>query len=190
MILQLEKHLGIHIQGLEHRREERISFHAKGSPEVIVKRFLKQIAERDFALFYRGSRLSRVVIVDGRKTGPKKVLKGEKALLPAKKSGRKDQKKAEELRQVTHVRDVIKNTTAHRVGIEPGDIVLEYDGVKITHYNELKKQTQLKAHKSQVSMLIVRDRMPQRLFLDSGTIGIVMGLSKMPAHELESYYKY
>lgn len=182
-VRQLETRFQIRIQGLAHRYGQKMSFVCSGPVPQVMAQFLRQLNETDYAFFYKGNRLSRIVVVNGGvNTGAAGAVHDP---LPENTDPTEE---SDALAEVAYVRDVLENTTAEKIGLQPGDIIIEYDGVKISHFSTLKKQTRLAAHKPAVSMTIVRDRAPLRMFLEPGVIGVVMGLQKIPARELAGYY--
>ena len=53
-----------------------------------------------------------------------------------------------------------------------GDIIFEYDGVRITSAQQLVDEVGEKDESSQVEMIILRDKHPIRLILAGGMIGV------------------
>lgn len=189
LIEQFEQEFQIEISGLDHLYDDKITFESSGNSRQILERFLKQINETDYVFFYRDGRLSRVVIVDGRQSddGSGKTKSVSNAVSP--ETTEETDAEDDDFKTVCVVQDVIQNTTAAKIGLQKGDLIIEYDNVRISHFNELKRQTRIKRNKSEISLLIVREMTPIRMYCEAGTMGVVITMSKIPGEELESYYR-
>jgi len=68
------------------------------------------------------------------------------------------------------------------------DIIVEYDGVPITNARQLVKEVEKKAVNNQVEMVIVREKIPMRLTLGGGFIGVRIMTKKIAQEEFDTFY--
>jgi len=152
----------VKITGLEHRKDEKITFFSnKGSPERILKDFLRHLGEKNYAFEYGNAALLQIVVLPGAKADnyPTATLANQKENLP-------DTVKA------VRVVGVIDGTQAQTVGLMKGDIVLEYGGLTIGSTDELIKPTKTKTNTDQVEILVLRENYQLRFILNGGLIGV------------------
>jgi len=167
----------IQIKGLEGREEEQITFSSRGeTPEEVIRRFLRYIKEENYAFEFSDVNLTKVSVV------PKSLGKGSPV------SAQQSEKTAEEaFANRVEVKSVIDGTQAQSLGLQPGDIIVEYDGVKIDNPQTLVNEVKQKSDRGTVEMLVVRDRRPMPVTLNAGLIGVRIGSRQIPKSEADNY---
>ena len=68
--------------------------------------------------------------------------------------------------------EVIEGSQAWLLGLQTGDFILEYDGLKLTRASELVEVTKKTAPHETVEMIISRDETPLKYFVNGGFIGV------------------
>ena len=164
----------VKITGLEHRRDEKITFFSnKGSPERVLKDFLRHLGEKNYAFEYGNESLLQVVVLPGAKADnyPTATLANQKENLP-------------ETVNVVRVVSVIDGSQAQSAGLMKGDIILEYAGLKIGGADELIKATKTKTNTDQVEILVLRENYRLRFILNGGLIGVRITNASIPKESL------
>ena len=75
---------------------------------------------------------------------------------------------------------VVDGSQAQKLGFRKGDLIVEYDGVKLKKPSRLVAETKKKSADDVVEMLIWRDGSPIRLFVNGGYIGIRIRSKRVP----------
>jgi len=174
------------------RSHEIISVSFYGNSYKIIRSFLKTLNEDNYAFFYSDQTLIQVVVIESKSrkhtssnsTSPVDSAHPVKFQIIENKAVRSD------LSTVAIIRDVIENSIAHEIGLKKGDIILEYDHIQIHHFNRLMNEIQSRLDRSEISMLVVREKRPIRLSCRGGSLGIVMSTGHIPREEFEMYLLY
>ena len=74
------------------------------------------------------------------------------------------------------------------MGLTAGDIIIEYDGVRITSAQQLVAEVEKKAESSQVEMIVVREKNPMRLILAGGIIGVRIMTTEILKEEINAIF--
>ncbi|MCP4022063.1 MAG: PDZ domain-containing protein [Desulfobacteraceae bacterium] len=183
LVHHFKKTFDVEISGLAHLYNQTITLEISGELPFVIKKILRKLNQDNYALVFENAVLKKVVVVPGHLKPVKKKTK------PKDEENLKEADTAN-LSQVSVVRDVIENSLAEEIGLQKDDIILEYDGMKITHYNELMEQIKMKPEGTYISMLIVRNKIPRRLACKAGILGVVMSQKTMNASLLEAWYAY
>ena len=163
----------VKITGLEHRRDEKITFFSnKGSPERVLKDFLRHLGEKNYAFEYGNAALLQVVVL------PAAQADNYPAPLANQKENFPDTVKA------VRVVGVIDGSQAQSAGLMQGDIILEYGGLKIGSADELIKATKTKTNTDQVEILVLRENYRLRFILNGGLIGVRITNASIPREAL------
>ena len=152
----------VEIKGLESRKDEPISFVSKkGSLEMVLKDLMRYLGEKNYAFEYKNEQLLRISVVPAAKTVPSVVAPSS------------DEKKENDAPVgAVRVTDIIKASQAQALGLMKGDIILEYDGVKINNTKELVAATQKKSETDQIEMVVLRENYMLRFILQGGFLGV------------------
>lgn len=162
ILAAINKKCLVKITGLEHRKDEKITFFSnKGSPERILKDFLRHLGEKNYAFEYGNAALLQIVVLPGAQADnyPTADLANQKGSLP-------------ETVKAVRVVSVIDGTQAQSTGMMKGDIILEYDGLTIGSTAELIKATKTKTNTDQVEILVLRENYRLRFIINGGLIGV------------------
>ena len=92
-----------------------------------------------------------------------------------------------ELVSIAQVQSIIEASQAESAGLQIGDIILEYDGVPINSAQQLVSEVEKKAQVNQIEMVIVRQKIPARLILNGGFIGVRILTKKIPRAEFNAF---
>ncbi|MDM8550231.1 PDZ domain-containing protein [Desulfobacterales bacterium HSG2] len=165
----------VEIVGLEHREEETITFSAKGKTlEDVLRRLFRYLKEENCAFEFTDVKLKRVSVL------PKSKGKGHsRPVRTERKAGRKT--------SVVRVIGIIKGSQAEELGLKIGDLIIEYDGVKIRSAQQLVREVKKKSDSGQVEMTVVRDRSSSPYVLNGGKIGVRISTAKIPKEEFDTY---
>jgi hypothetical protein len=159
---KLEEKYAIEVAGLESRKRDRItfSFEAK-SLEDLLKGLLRYLGVKNFAIEFADETLKRIVVV------PDSGLD-----IPTTESMHTEESNQSESIGVAQVQSIVEFSQADSLDLLAGDIILEYDGVRITSAQQLVDEVKENDANSQVEMVILRDNYPIRLVLAGGMIGV------------------
>jgi hypothetical protein len=178
IVEEFNKKYSIEIKGLEGRESEKITFLFQAETlETLLKGLLRHLDVKNYAIEFADATLERVVVVPG----PTRVV--AKTLKPPA-----DEQEAAKFVDVAQIQSIIASSQAETLDLLEGDIIIEYDGVLITSARQLVAEVEKKAAKDRVEMVIVREKVPQRLTLSGGFIGIRVKTTKIPKEEFNTYY--
>jgi|GEM_PF-843013 len=201
----LRRECQVEIVGLDDRRGELVTFSSpSGNPHTVLKRFLRHLGEKNYSFQFLDERLSRIFIFPEEK-GPRisspvraqarrREPVREEAVRPEREeeplqeeaaSAEKEEGSApKEMVSAVSVQGVVDDTQAESMGLSEGDVVLEYDGVKITNAQQLVQEVKKRADKEQVEMVVLRDNQPVRLSVKGGYIGVRVKNIQVPKEQL------
>ena len=168
----------IEISGLERRGSEPVtlSLQSVSLPEA-MKQILSYLGEKNYAFEFVDERLRRVAVLPRAKKGI--------SSLPLPTNGVAVEQSFVD-RPVIY--SIVKGSQADTLNLLEGDIVVEYDDVKIKTARQLIEVVKTKSDRGQLDMIVVRDNEPIRFVLNAGFIGIRVLTVRIPRKELESYY--
>jgi membrane-associated protease RseP (regulator of RpoE activity) len=167
------------VRGLEGRSDEVLDFTAEHQdPEKMFRRLLRQLGETNYAFEFRGQRLSRVSVMPEAKGGAvaRPIPDRPRPALPE-----------EEQVSVVRVDRIIDGSQAQELGIQSGDLVVQYDGEKITDPGDLIRAVKQKSDAPSVGMVLLRNGTPLNLTLRGGFIGIHIVPQKVPRERVAGY---
>ncbi len=177
---RFKKEFGVAILGLEPLYGKTLVLNISGDLPYIIKKVLKRLELKNYAMIFHNATLKKVVVVKGRTFN-----------FPEEYSDRYIQEDDDPMQdQVLVVREVLEGTTADKIGIQEGDIMLKYDQVRINHNGQLGEIISNKKDQANISLLIVRNQIPIRLACRSGTLGVVMSQRTMDISKLEAWSVY
>ncbi|OQX23727.1 MAG: hypothetical protein BWK80_24395 [Desulfobacteraceae bacterium IS3] len=160
----------VNIFGLDGRVKEPITFTASEElPENALKRLLRQLDEDNYALEYSRAGLNRVSVV------PKAMAKGSSppaAVSPPFPFTPPPPPQPEAPPPVVSVIDIIPGSQGESVGLQKGDVVLDYDGTKISDSQQLIQEVKSKESKPTVEVTVLRNNTPMTFVLKGGFIGV------------------
>ncbi len=173
----IKEKLKIEVKGLEDLAGKEISFsYSAETTEDLLKSLLRHLGIKNYALEFADATLRRLVVVHGAVNA---------ASTPAKSTrGVGDQ---DEFADVARIQSIVEGSQAESAGLQKGDYILEYDGVRISSAQQLVREVEKKISSSQVELLVVRQKIPSRLILNGGFIGVRVTTRKIPRNEYEAY---
>ena len=181
LLVEIRVQSGIDITGLDDRETELVTFSGRGKPEKVLEQMLEQISEQNFALEYTDQLLSRIMVLPSKSGGSK----GRPGIVPGHVPNSKQP--PESRVSVVVVQLVEKNTQGEQIGLQSGDIVLEYGGVRIHSSQQLIREVKNKENENQVDMTVIRNRQNMMFSLTGGFIGIRIREEKLPKSIYEQY---
>lgn len=176
VIEDIRRKCRVEISGLDHRANEPLNFLAKEEvQEMALKRLLRQLDEESYAFEYTRSGLSRIVVV------PRSTAKySPQPSFPPKPADTPEVPPPLPMAEnaAVGVVDVIQGSQAEAVGLQKGDVVMEYDGVKITDPQQLIQEVKSRETKEVVEVTILRNNTPMTFVMKGGFMGINIGNMK------------
>ena len=159
---KLQEKYAIEISGLESRKSDKITFTFEAkSLEDLLRGLLRYLGVKNFAIEFADAALKRIVVV------PDSLLE----FSPSKRMHTQGSDQSESI-GVAQVQSIVEFSQAESLDLLAGDIILEYDGVRITSAQQLVDEVKEKDENSQVEMVILRSNYPIRLVLAGGMIGV------------------
>jgi hypothetical protein len=153
----------VDVKGLANIENEKISFVSGNEPiEYEFKRLLRHLNIDNYAFEYSGDRLRFVsVYLKSEADNPEPPFASN-----APREIEKRQSKA------VKVLDILEESQAETLNLMPGDLVISYDGARISTANQLIKLVKSKPDSEVVDMTVLRDGRKVNLVLNGGRIGI------------------
>jgi C-terminal processing protease CtpA/Prc len=177
LIAEIESQSAVVVTGLEDRYGERVSFMAREEPaEDALKRLLQQLDERNYALVFNRTHLTRVSVFPPAKRNGPQTSQLPEAGTPPKPTPR-------HAFRAVRITKVHEGTQAQDHGMKTGDLIIEYDGKRILKSQDLVAAVKEKGPDQAVEMVLVRNRRPIRMVLNGGLIGINVISVAVPPEE-------
>jgi hypothetical protein len=178
LVVRLQNDFGVEINGIETLENKKITvaFEAD-SLEELVKGLLRHLNIKNYAFEFAEDKLKTVSVVPG----AKHII-----LNPADSDT--DTAKREETVTVAVIKSVLESSQAEALDLMQGDIIVEYDGIRINSAAQLVKEVKKKSANSQVEMIVVRAKMSRRLILQGGVIGVRITTEKVSKQEYLNYF--
>lgn len=168
----------VNVVGLDGRAKEPLTFTARDElPENAMKRLLRQLNEENYAMEYSRAGLNLVSVV------PKVLGKNTPASAPPMpfpfQPDASPPPQPEPPPPVPEmpppnvsVMDIVPGSQGESAGIQKGDVVLDYDGVRISDSQQLIQEVKSKESKQNVEVTVMRNNTPMTFVLKGGVIGI------------------
>jgi len=174
----IQQEFEVAIVGLEDRADESVTVTCEGETlQDVLVRFLKYLGIGNYAFEYDHEKLTRVsVFPEG----------GLDSTEPPMDIPRIEHRPA--TAPAVEILEVFEGSQAEALGLEEGDVIVAYQGVRITSayhlWQEVKKQTA----SDQVDMLAMRNGEPMPLILNGGLIGIRIKTVKVFQEEIDGVF--
>jgi C-terminal processing protease CtpA/Prc len=178
LIGKIDDQCAVVVTGLEKRYAETVSFTARAEPvEGALRRLLQQLDERNYALVFNRTRLTRVSVLPASQGDmpPPQLVPLDSDVMPGPKPHRTF--------HAVRITRVHEDTQAQRHGLKRGDLIIEYGGKRILRSQDLTTAVKEKGPDEAVEMLLVRNRRPIRMILNGGFIGINIISVTVPPEE-------
>ena len=167
----------LEIKGLENREGEKVTFsYTADTLEDLLKSLLRHLGIKNYAFEFDDEILKRLVAVP-------EATADVSSLSPSSNIPNQEN----EFVSIAQVQSIIEASQAESAGLQIGDIILEYDGVPINSAQQLVSEVEKKAQVNQIEMVIVRQKIPTRLILNGGFIGVRILTIKIPRAEFNSF---
>ena len=162
IIKELYDKYSVEVLGLESRESEKFTFSFEADTlETLLRRLLRYLGVKNFAIQFADARLTRIVVL------PEPVRD-----ITISENLQTDRWNPPESISVAQIMSVVASSQAESLDLTAGDIIIEYDGVRITSAQQLVAEVKNKAENSQVEMIVIREKSPMRLILAGGIIGV------------------
>ena len=168
----------IEVAGLEGRESDKITFSFKADTlEALLRGLLRYLGVKNFAIEFADTTLTRIVVVHDLMSdiAPSENLQS-------------DEGNPVESLSVAQIQSIVEFSQAESLGLTAGDIIIEYDGVRITSAQQLVAEVEKKAESSQVEMIVVREKNPMRLILAGGIIGVRIMTTEILKEEINAIF--
>jgi len=177
IVKELFDRFTIEVKGLENRENQKVTFsYTADTLENLLKSLLRHLGIKNYAFEFDDEILKRLVAVPEATTDVSSLSPSSN--IP---------KQENEFVSIAQVQSIIEASQAESSGLQIGDIILEYDGVPINSAQQLVREVEKKAQVNQIEMVIVRQKIPTRLILNGGFIGIRILTKKIPRAEFNAF---
>ncbi len=95
--------------------------------------------------------------------------------------------KAEKQGNAVKVEEVFENSQALKVGLKKGDLIIQYDNVRINNMSGAISEVKKKADKGKIDLFVVRDGVLMKFVLAGGPLGVKIQTVVLPEEEMEGY---
>jgi hypothetical protein len=168
----------IEVSGLESRESDKITFSFEADTlEALLRGLLRYLGVKNFAIQFADATLTRIVVVPDSMSD---ITRSENM--------RMDQRDQVEPLSVAQIQSIVEFSQAESLDLIAGDIIIEYDGVRITSAQQLVEEVEKKSENSQVEMIVIREKNPVRLILAGGIIGVRIMTKKISREEINSIF--
>ena len=168
----------IEVSGLESRESDKITFSFEADTlEALLRGLLRYLGVNNFAIQFADATLTRIVVVPDSMSD-----------MTTSENVQMDQKDQLEPLSVAQIQSIVEFSQAESLDLIAGDIIIEYDGVRITSAQQLVEEVEKKSEKSQVEMIVIREKNPVRLILAGGIIGVRIMTKKISKEEINAIY--
>jgi predicted metalloprotease with PDZ domain len=174
----VQKKYSVEIKGLEALENQKITFvYEAFSLEELLKGLLRYLNIKNFAFEFADQQLKTVTVVPEAKNQLSNQIE----------SPLNDTKRSETVAVVV-IKSVVESSQAESLGLLEGDLIVEYDGMRINSANQLVKEVEKKSAKKQIEILVVREKRPMRLILQGGMIGVRITSEKIPKEAYNTFF--
>ena len=168
----------VEISGLESRKSEKFTFFFKADTlEALLRRLMRHLGVKNFAIQFADARLTRIVVL------PESVSD-----ITISENLQMNRWTPPESISVAQVMSVVDFSQAQSLDLTAGDIIIEYDGVRISSAQQLVEEVEKKAKNSQVDMIVIREKNSMRLILAGGKIGVRIRTKNISYDEVDVAY--
>jgi len=174
----LHNDFDIEIKGLETLNSEKISLSIEAdSLEELVKGLLRHLNIKNYAFEFADERLKLVNIFPGAKYSESHPS-----------ATKTDSTQSKETVTVAVIKSVVESSQADSLGLLPGDLIVEYDGVRIRNAAQLVNEVEKKSSKSHIDMLVGRNQSPMRLVVQGGFLGVRITTERISKPAYSEFY--
>jgi len=169
---------GIRFDGLDLEPDRPVVFSQSGKRQDTLRSLLHVLNVKSYALEYRDDILIRVTILPD-SLDPNMKRSDPDITVPHSA----EKPFADGLRIIA----IINGSQADLANLSEGDVILYYDGQRVTKPSDLVRLSQERGTQEGVEMIVIRDGAPIRVFLNGGFIGIRIRSGLIERALLEKY---
>ncbi len=175
IIRELTKRFSFAFTGLDDRAEKRLTLSCSGPLLDVIQKLLKAAGIENYAFTFNRDRLTGVGVFPQSSSPDSDPLPED----PSPKHSKAFAVK---------VQSVIEGTQASKIGLQPDDIIIAYNGKRIIHAHRLVRQVERDESKPLATLVILRDGNLEKYDIEGGFIGVQIISVPMDAEQLESYF--
>lgn len=183
LLEEIASKCNIEIQGMEGRQQEIVTFFSRGNQvEIVIKRLLRGLAEKNYAFEFDDERLKTVRVMPKSQGGdvvPPAPPKKEKPTPPAVSQKTKA--------SAVQVQGIVEGSQAENLDILEGDQIVSYDGVPIKSVQQLVQEVKKHKPEENVEMVISRDGVTIPIILNGGFIGVRIKMAQVDSEDQSGY---
>lgn len=180
LLKELRKSCRVKVMGLEYRMDEPLTFSVENERvDRAMRRLLRHLEETNYAMFYSRRYLKRIAVLPSG-GGPG----GAFPSMPPAARPSAETRPASGMTKAVRIVNINEGSQAESLDLQRGDLVVEYDGLRILNSKQLVDAVKEKGPEDVVEMVVVRGRQPIRVTLGGGLIGINVRTVTVPASEL------
>lgn len=166
----------VEVLGLESRKKESITLSVTGkSLADIIRSLLLYLGEKNFAFEFVDNRLKRVLVLPEANSD----IRNLSSAISAQGNNRGKSVNAVE------IQGIIDGSQAKKLDFRKGDLIIEYDGIKINRAMELIEETKKRTPDEEIEILLLRNGDFVRSKANGGFIGVQVKTIKIFREELE-----
>ena len=178
ILKELYDKYSVEVSGLDIRKSEKFTFSIEADTlETLLRRLLRYLGVKNFAIQFVDARLTRIVVL------PESVSD-----ITISENLQTDRWNPPESISVAQIMSVVEFSQAQTLDLTAGDIIIEYDGVRISSAQQLVEEVEKKSENSQVDMIVIREKNSMRLILAGGTIGVRIRTKNISYDEIDVVY--
>ena len=148
IIKELYDKYSVEVLGLESRKSEKFTFSFEADTlETLLRKLLRYLGVKNFAIQFVDARLTRIMVL------PESVSD-----ITISENQQADRWNPPESISVAQIMSVVEFSQAQTLDLTAGDIIIEYDGVRISSAQQLVEEVEKKAQNSQVDMIVIREK--------------------------------
>lgn len=168
----------IDVRGLDSRADDKITFSFQApTSEGLLKGLLRHLGIKNYAFEFADDKIRRVMIIVG---------SGKEISIPEAPQTEPSAKK--EFVSVAEIQSVLDSSQAKSLGLLEGDLIIEYDGVRIRSAQQLVSEVEKKSSQNQIEMIVIREKIPMRLILSGGFVGVKVMTRNIPQEDLNQVF--
>ena len=174
----IHQEFDVEIKGLESLESEELTLeYVANSLEELVRGLLRHLNIKNYAFEFSEDRLITVNILPGARTTGSRPL-----------DAATDSNKRRETVTVAVIKSVVESSQAEALDLRPGDVIIEYGGIRIHNATQLVKEVKKNSNKDQIELMFVREGNSRRLVLNAGFIGVRITTEKVSSQAYQSFF--
>jgi len=175
---QIQRACGIRFDGMQVEPDRPVYFSQSGNREDTLRSLLHLLNLKSYALEYRNDLLIQVTVLPDSLVPD--INRSDASVSAPEPT---EQPFADGLRMI----GVIEGSQADLANLREGDLIVYYDGQRVTQPSELVRLSQERGAQEGVELIVIREREPIRVFLNGGFIGIRIRTGLIERAVLEKY---